>query len=185
MKIDRLKEELEERIVINSTLSQKQGVSNIKCSPIKSFTKYDCVFISGDTNIIADAKIRKMPYTMNYCFENGLFIETYKYKSLMEQAQKTSMTPYYINYLPKDENKGYVVLINLNEVIFEKESVMFHIQREGESKERNIIDLNNTPSEIILINYKQILDSNKDFLNQLYLVYKNNNIEMQNLLNIL
>jgi mevalonate kinase len=77
------------------------------------------------------------------------------------------------------------MLMNVMEMEFKKKNIEIYIGRTGSNQQRHIIDIEKTPIEKIYIEYKKIMEENKDLLNQLYLVYANNNYEMQNLLNIL
>ncbi|CAB4154410.1 hypothetical protein UFOVP648_3 [uncultured Caudovirales phage] len=178
-------EELQERLILNNALSSKPFISYLKTTQIGSFARYDCTFISATTKIVADAKIRKLPYTYEYVMDKGIFIEVSKYDNMLKLAEKMQSIPYYINYVPLNENEGYLMLINLMEIQFLKRNIEIYIGRTGDYQKRHVIDLNNTPKELIKIQYKKLMDDNKDFLNSLYSIYANNNYEMQNLLNIL
>jgi|694.fasta_scaffold03657_1 hypothetical protein len=178
-------EELQERLILNAALNNKANIFNLKTTRINSMERYDCTFISSTTKIVADAKIRKMPYTFQYIKNDGLFIETSKYDNLIKLGEKMQSIPYYINYVPVNEEEGYCILMNIMELEFKKKNIEIYIGRTGSNQQRHIIDIEKTPIEKIYIEYKKIMDENKDLLNQLYLVYANNNYEMQNLLNIL
>jgi hypothetical protein len=178
-------EELQERLILNAALTEKANIYNLKTTRINSMERYDCTFTSATTKIVADAKIRKMPYTFQYIKKDGLFIETSKYDNLIKLGEKMQSIPYYINYIPVNEEEGYCVLMNLMEMEFKKKNIEIYIGRTGSHQQRHIIDIEKTPYEKIYIEYKKLIEDNKDLLNQLYLVYANNNYEMQNLLNIL
>jgi hypothetical protein len=178
-------EELQERLILNAALNNKANIFNLKTTRVNSMERYDCTFISSTTKIVADAKIRKMPYTFQYIKNDGLFIETSKYDNLIKLGEKMQSIPYYINYVPVNEEEGYCILMNVMELEFKKKNIEIYIGRTGSNQQRHIIDIEKTPIEKIYIEYKKIMDENKDLLNQLYLVYANNNYEMQNLLNIL
>jgi hypothetical protein len=178
-------EELQERLILNAALTEKANILNLKTTRINSMERYDCTFTSATTKIVADAKIRKMPYTFQYIKNDGLFIETSKYDNLIKLGEKMQSIPYYINYIPVNEEEGYCVLMNLMEMEFKKKNIEIYIGRTGSHQQRHIIDIEKTPYEKIYIEYKKLIEDNKDLLNQLYLVYANNNYEMQNLLNIL
>jgi len=178
-------EELQERLILNAALNNKSNIFNLKTTRINSMERYDCTFISSTTKIVADAKIRKMPYTFQYIKNDGLFIETSKYDNLIKLGEKMQSIPYYINYVPVNEEEGYCILMNVMELEFKKKNIEIYIGRTGSNQQRHIIDIEKTPIEKIYIEYKKIMEENKDLLNQLYLVYANNNYEMQNLLNIL
>jgi len=178
-------EELQERLILNSALNNKANIFNLKTTRVNSMERYDCTFISSTTKIVADAKIRKMPYTFQYIKNDGLFIETSKYDNLIKLGEKMGAIPYYINYVPVNEEEGYCILMNVMELEFKKKNIEIYIGRTGSNQQRHIIDIEKTPIEKIYIEYKKIMDENKDLLNQLYLVYANNNYEMQNLLKIL
>jgi hypothetical protein len=178
-------EELQERLILNAALNNKANIFNLKTTRINSMERYDCTFISSTTKIVADAKIRKMPYTFQYIKNDGLFIETSKYDNLIKLGEKMQSIPYYINYVPVNEEEGYCILMNVMELEFKKKNIEIYIGRTGSNQQRHIIDIEKTPIEKIYIEYKKIIEENKDLLNQLYLVYANNNYEMQNLLNIL
>lgn len=178
-------EELQERVILNAALNNKANILNLKTTRINSMERYDCTFTSAATKIVADAKIRKMPYTYQYIKNDGLFIETSKYDNLIKLAEKMEAIPYYINYVPVNEEEGYCILMNVMELEFKKKNIEIYIGRTANYQKRHIIDIEQTPTEKIYIEYKKIMEENKDLLNQLYLVYANNNYEMQNLLNIL
>jgi hypothetical protein len=178
-------EELQERLILNAALNNKANIFNLKTTRVNSMERYDCTFISSTTKIVADAKIRKMPYTFQYIKNDGLFIETSKYDNLIKLGEKMQSIPYYINYVPVNEEEGYCILMNVMELEFKKKNIEIYIGRTGSNQQRHIIDIEKTPIEKIYIEYKKIMEENKDLLNQLYLVYANNNYEMQNLLNIL
>jgi hypothetical protein len=178
-------EELQERVILNAALNNKANILNLKTTRINSMERYDCTFTSAATKIVADAKIRKMPYTYQYIKNDGLFIETSKYDNLIKLGEKMEAIPYYINYIPVNEEEGYCILMNVMELEFKKKNIEIYIGRTANYQQRHIIDIETTPTEKIYIEYKKIMDENKDLLNQLYLVYANNNYEMQNLLNIL
>lgn len=178
-----IQEEILERLIINHALNNKNNISELKVTPIGSYAQYDCTFTSGQTKIIADAKIRKLPYVYSYIKEKGLFIEKYKYDNLLKISN--NKIPYYINYVPINEDEGYFMLINLLEMEFKVKNIEIYIPRNNAYQERKIIDIQSTPKELIYIDYKNLINENKDFLNQLYLIYKKNNYEMQNLINIL
>jgi hypothetical protein len=178
-------EELQERIILNAALSNKPHIYDLKTTRINSMERYDCTFTSAATKIVADAKIRKIPYTYQYIKNDGLFIEVSKYDNLIKLAEKMQALPYYINYIPLNEEEGYCILMNVMEMEFKKKNIEIYIGRTANYQQRHIIDIETTPSEKIYIEYKKVMEENKDFLNQLYLIYANNNYEMQNLLNIL
>jgi hypothetical protein len=178
-------EELQERVILNAALNNKANILNLKTTRINSMERYDCTFTSAATKIVADAKIRKIPYTYQYIKNDGLFIEVSKYDNLIKLAEKMEALPYYINYVPVNEEEGYCILMNLMEMEFKKKNIEIYIGRTANYQKRHIIDIEQTPTEKIYIEYKKIMEENKDLLNQLYLVYANNNYEMQNLLNIL
>jgi hypothetical protein len=178
-------EELQERIILNAALSDKANIFNLRTTRINSMERYDCTFTSATTKIVADAKIRKIPYTYQYIKNDGLFIEVSKYDNLIKLGEKMGAIPYYINYIPVNEEEGYCILMNVMELEFKKKNIEIYIGRTANYQQRHIIDIETTPTERIYIEYKKIMDENKDLLNQLYLVYANNNYEMQNLLNIL
>jgi hypothetical protein len=178
-------EELQERVILNAALSDKANIFNLRTTRINSMERYDCTFTSATTKIVADAKIRKIPYTYQYIKNDGLFIEVSKYDNLIKLGEKMGAIPYYINYIPVNEEEGYCILMNVMELEFKKKNIEIYIGRTANYQQRHIIDIETTPTERIYIEYKKIMDENKDLLNQLYLVYANNNYEMQNLLNIL
>jgi len=178
-------EELQERLILNAALINKSNIYNLKTTSINSMVHYDCTFTSATTKIVADAKIRKIPYTYEYMKNKGLFIETYKYDNLIKLGNKMQSIPFYINYIPINEESGYCILMNVMEMVFKKKNIEIYIGRTAKHEQRHIIDIEKTPNEKIYIEYKKIMDENKDFLNQLYLIYANNNYEMQNLINIL
>lgn len=178
-------EELQERVILNAALNNKAYINNLETTKIGSYARYDCTFTSASTKIVADAKIRKIPYTYEYIKNDGLFIETSKYDNLIKLAEKMEAIPYYINYVPLNEEEGYCILMNIMEMEFKKKNIEIYIGRTGSHQQRHIIDIEKTPTEKIYVEYKKIMEENKDLLNQLYLIYANNNYEMQNLLNIL
>lgn len=180
-----LKEELEERLIINHILSDKPNISDLKTTPINSKAKYDCTFVSASTKIIADAKIRKIPYTYQYIKQHGLFVETYKYDNLIKMAESQQAMPYYINYIPSNQEEGFCILINLMEIEFKNKNVDTYINRYESIQSRHIIDMEKTNKELIYINYKELIEENKNILNEIYKLLINNNTEMINLLKLL
>jgi hypothetical protein len=178
-------EEIQERVILNAALSDKAHIYNLKATKINSMGRYDCTFTSATTKVVADAKIRKMPYTYQYIKNDGLFIEVSKYNYLIKKAEETQSIPFYINYVPINNEEGYCILMNLMDMEFKKKNIEIYIGRTANYEQRHIIDIEKTPTEKIYIEYKKIMDENKDFLNQLYLIYANNNYEMQNLITIL
>lgn len=180
-----LKEELIERILLADLFKHKTNCTNVKATQLLSKARYDVTFTSGYTECIADMKVRTPQYNYEYFLENGLFIEKKKWDWLTNNP--FNYLPVYVNYIPLDESEGYIAIINLKDCVFKEKDKNVFIGRSNSYQLRHVIDMVETPMELIKCNYSKIFDNQtvKDTLNIIFKAYTTNNETLKSLFNIL
>lgn len=176
-----LKDEIIERLLLSFYFSVKSNLSNHYCTPLQSFAWFDSTFISAGTECIADFKCRTTDYGYDYCQKNGLFIEAGKFDKL----SKSGKHPIYINYLPLNDNEGYICVFDLSNTQFIEKDKMVYIRSKNKYEPRHIIDLYESEYEMIKCNFKELIKKNKNTLNDIYTQWNNNNKQNKILLSII
>jgi hypothetical protein len=72
-----------------------KGCTALKTTPIESFLSYDAEFISGNTPVVAEIKIRSIPITKYW---NSTMIEFPKWKCLHERYLQSDIPLYIVEY---------------------------------------------------------------------------------------
>jgi len=160
-----IKEEMQEKYIITNFFANKHKITNLQCTKPTSYATYDATLTSANTFCILEAKIRKGKYTFEVLKEEGVFIETKKFKRLIDTAALNNAIPLYLNYYPD----GYITIHNLLNQNIIMNTVNVFITRSNSYEDRHILDI--FESEVYRIDFSEELEANDRMFERLSDLY--------------
>lgn len=152
--------EAKEKFILSNYFAMKSNISQLELTKISSGAGYDMKAVSGNTSILLEAKIRT--YTYNDVSEKGgVYIETTKYRKIVELAEKEGRLPLYFNYY----SDGFITIHVLsNDVILSETKVYVPTAiEEDKMRDRYVLDMDKC--DLIKFNLNQkLIDNDKLFL---------------------